>query len=85
MADKKFSCIWDYFTVNDSNPNIAVCNLCKPCKSFSRDTTAKNYSTSLLIYHLKSKHPAEFKLYTDGTKGKAKEHAERLKKKDLWI
>ncbi|XP_061634487.1 pyrroline-5-carboxylate reductase 3 isoform X1 [Phyllopteryx taeniolatus] len=50
------SAVWTYFTISEKNPRMAICKACN--KNISRGgSSAKTFSTSGLLYHLKSKHP----------------------------
>jgi BED zinc finger len=71
MADRKSSPVWDFFTVDTSNDSIAICNVCK--YKLTRGNSAKQYSTSPMIQHLKAKHPAEYESYSASNAEKAKE------------
>jgi len=73
MSSRKSSVIWEYFTVDGTKESIAVCKICniKLC----RGSSAKAYSTSPLIQHLRAKHASEFKAYTDGSNAKAESKA----------
>lgn len=70
MAVRRSSLVWDFFTVDISNSNVAVCLLCQ--QKLIRGHNSKQYSTSPMIQHLKAKHPPEYKLYSSSHAGKAK-------------
>jgi zinc finger BED domain-containing protein 4 len=63
----KSSLVWEFFTVCEEEPHLAVCSLCH--KKISRGAPSKPqaYSTSSMTSHLRSKHPKE---YLDGEKRK---------------
>ena len=66
MADKswrKWSPIWDYFTVPEDT-KFAVCNKCDKSVSRGRNSM-KVYTTSNLMNHLKSLHKELYKEYED--------------------
>ena len=59
MSNKKRSFIWDYFSVDPKDDKKAVCSTCG--ESISRGgTSAKNFNTSNLRYHLQRVHIAKF-------------------------
>lgn len=68
MSARKSSSIWDHFTVDPANCTVAVCKVCDV--KLSRGMTAKFFSTSPLIQHLRAKHPEQYQLFADATKAK---------------
>ncbi|KAK0131379.1 Zinc finger BED domain-containing protein 4 [Merluccius polli] len=50
------SAVWTFFNVSEKDPRIAICKNCNAEISRGGAST-KSFSTSGLIYHLKSKHP----------------------------
>lgn len=60
MADKKSSLIWRYFNVKTMDNSKAVCNACKIVMSRGKPGKPKDFSTTTMISHLRSKHPDLF-------------------------
>lgn len=54
MASKKESIVWTFFEINNSDKSKAKCIMCGSV--YSRGKTAKSYSTTSLLEHLKKKH-----------------------------
>ena len=53
------SVIWNYFTINKDDSDIAICVICQ-C-NIRRGKSCKEYSTSPLITHLRTKHAEKYK------------------------
>ncbi|KAI2643098.1 Zinc finger BED domain-containing protein 4 [Labeo rohita] len=65
------SAVWTYFSISEKDPRIAICKTCNA--EISRGgASAKTFSTSGLIYHLKSKHPDRCAEYERNTAQKRK-------------
>jgi len=71
------SSIWEHFTVDPANCLVAVCNVCDV--KLSRGLTAKFFSTSPLIQHLRAKHQQQYQSYADATKAKDEQREETKK------
>ncbi len=56
------SAVWTYFSISEKDPRTAICKTCNA--EISRGgASAKTFSTSGLIYHLKSKHSDHYAEY----------------------
>ncbi len=56
------SAVWTYFSISEKDPRTAICTTCNA--EISRGgASAKTFSTSGLIYHLKSKHSDRYAEY----------------------
>jgi len=64
MAEKK-SLVWQYFDVLKNNNSKAGCKHCNCVLSRGKPDKPKDYSTSSLIAHLRSKHPDLYKEMTN--------------------
>ncbi|KAM4559372.1 zinc finger BED domain-containing protein 4 [Odontesthes bonariensis] len=64
------SLVWKYFKVHEGENRFAVCEECKT-KVSRGGLSAKTFSTSGLINHLKSNHPSKYEEYARETKRKA--------------
>lgn len=54
--------VWTYFSISEKDPRTAICKTCNA--EISRGgASAKTFSTSGLIYHLKSKHSDRYAEY----------------------
>ena len=62
-STRKISSIWEYFSVA-KHTKFAICSLCSKHVPHGGDNT-KSYTTSNIVYHLKSKHPEEHKKYEE--------------------
>ncbi len=58
----KMSAVWMYFSISEKDPQTAICKTCN-AKISRGGASAKTFSTSGLIYHLKSKHSDRFAEY----------------------
>lgn len=60
------SAVWKYFKVSDEDNKLAICNVCS-AKVSRGGTVPKNFSTTGLIHHLKTRHPIEHEEYRKTT------------------
>jgi hypothetical protein len=63
------SLVWKYFKIHEGESRYAVCDECNS-KVSRGGLTAKTFSTSGLIHHLKSNHPSKYDEYQRETKRK---------------
>ncbi len=68
------SAVWTYFSISEKDPRTAICKTCNA--EMSRGgASAKTFSTSGLMYHLKSKHSDRYAEYERNARGTEKENA----------
>ena len=65
------SAVWEYFHISENDPRIAICKTCNSGISRGGKST-KSFSTSGLIFHLKSKHPDRHSDFEKNTAQKRK-------------
>ena len=65
------SAVWEYFHISENYPRIAICKTCNSGISRGGKST-KSFSTSGLIFHLKSKHPDRHSDFEKNTAQKRK-------------
>jgi hypothetical protein len=56
----KTSFVWEYFSINTTQQHLATCNLCQKEIVRGQPGKPKEFSTSNLSTHLRSKHPTEY-------------------------
>ncbi len=65
------SAVWTYFSISEKDPRTAICKTCNA--EISRGgASAKTFSTSGLIHHLKSKHFDRYAEYERNARGTEK-------------
>ena len=75
MLQPTRSRIWEYFQVNDVDESKANCLICKDkVKRGGHD--ARSFGTTGLVYHLRSKHYAEFQEYSSASEAAKKRKIE---------
>ena len=62
------SIVWKYFSINDKDKTTCICNLCKAVISRG-GKSAKTFTTSNMMNHLRKKHPEEFGKESRKTEG----------------
>lgn len=70
--------VWQYFDISLTNQSKAVCKICTT--GLSRGLTAKQFSTTPLINHLKHKHPDQFDEFTKKKESKPASDERRIVK-----
>ncbi|KAJ4922865.1 hypothetical protein JOQ06_021327 [Pogonophryne albipinna] len=76
------SAAWRYFNISEKEARIAICKTCSA--DISRGgVTAKTFSTSGLLHHLKSKHPDKYAEYDQITSAQKKKRRAKVARKYL--
>lgn len=61
------SAVWKFFEITEDDDSNAKCKICNKIFSRGKAGDTKNYGTSSLIKHLKSKHEEEFNTFQTDT------------------
>lgn len=56
LTNKRRSFVWNYFTVDEVFIHLAICDICSESVKRGETSDTKKFTTSLLIYHLRTQH-----------------------------
>ncbi len=74
------SAVWTYFSISEKDPRTAIYKTCN-AETSRGAASAKTFSTSGLIYHLKSKHSDRYAEYERNAAQKRKTQIKEIKQR----